>query len=268
MTCISITKKKAHTIRSYGTGFRATVQTLYAQGGVRRFYRGLAPALLTGPLARFGDTAANSGVLALFEAAALSERVPLAVQTGCGSVLAAAWRVVLMPLDTLKTMLQVEGAAGSARLRAKVAAGGVGSLYHGAAAACGATFGGHYPWFLTFNALDALLPPAPTPLKRHARNAVLGLAASVVADTTSNSLRVAKVMKQTNPLATTYTAAVRLVLREDGLRGLLLRGLGTRLLANSLQGVLFTVLWRALEDRWGAHIRASVANGGDAAKRY
>ena len=29
--------------------------------GIPRFYRGLVPALLQGPLSRFGDTAANTG---------------------------------------------------------------------------------------------------------------------------------------------------------------------------------------------------------------
>ena len=30
-------------------------------GGIPRFYRGLLPALVQGPLSRFGDTAANTG---------------------------------------------------------------------------------------------------------------------------------------------------------------------------------------------------------------
>ena len=36
---------------------------LYKDGGVRRFYRGVGPALLQGPLSRFGDTAANVGLI-------------------------------------------------------------------------------------------------------------------------------------------------------------------------------------------------------------
>ena len=41
------------------------------EGGVPRFYQGLWIALLSAPLARFGDTAANEGALALLEASAL-----------------------------------------------------------------------------------------------------------------------------------------------------------------------------------------------------
>ena len=35
---------------------------LYAEGGIWRFYNGVGFALMQGPLARFGDTAANEGV--------------------------------------------------------------------------------------------------------------------------------------------------------------------------------------------------------------
>ena len=46
----------------YGTTTINTIQTLYKQGGVLRFYRGFGPAILQGPLSRFGDTAANVGM--------------------------------------------------------------------------------------------------------------------------------------------------------------------------------------------------------------
>lgn len=42
-----------------GGSFIPTVKKLYAEGGVLRFYRGVVPALIIGPIARFGDTAAN-----------------------------------------------------------------------------------------------------------------------------------------------------------------------------------------------------------------
>eukprot|EP01025_Chloroclados_australasicus_P001276 TRINITY_DN103599_c0_g1_i1.p2 TRINITY_DN103599_c0_g1~~TRINITY_DN103599_c0_g1_i1.p2 ORF type:complete len:114 (+),score=14.99 TRINITY_DN103599_c0_g1_i1:1-342(+) len=52
--------------RHGGTMF-GTIQKLYAEGGIPRFYRGLLPALIQGPLSRFGDTAANAGALALLD---------------------------------------------------------------------------------------------------------------------------------------------------------------------------------------------------------
>ena len=41
----------------YGSTTGGAVRALYAQGGVRRFYQGVLPALLQAPLSRFGDTA-------------------------------------------------------------------------------------------------------------------------------------------------------------------------------------------------------------------
>ena len=50
-----------------GGGFVDTVKKLYAEGGVPRFYRGLMPALIIGPISRFGDTASNLFALTIFE---------------------------------------------------------------------------------------------------------------------------------------------------------------------------------------------------------
>ena len=53
-----------------GLSFGATLRSLWEQGGVLRFYQGLWLALIQAPLSRFGDTAANTGVLAVLERAA------------------------------------------------------------------------------------------------------------------------------------------------------------------------------------------------------
>ena len=77
------------------------LRTLWAEGGLGRFYRGFLPAILLVPLSRFGDSAANAGVLALFEMAG-STIVPVALQTMVASAASTAWRVLLMPLVVLK----------------------------------------------------------------------------------------------------------------------------------------------------------------------
>jgi len=46
---------------------RVALKTLYADGGIPRFYQGLLPALVQGPASRFGDTAANAGVITLLD---------------------------------------------------------------------------------------------------------------------------------------------------------------------------------------------------------
>jgi hypothetical protein len=62
---------------------------------------------------------------------------------------AACFRMILTPIDTLKTTLQVQGAGGSTLLRQRIKTNGVGSLWWGALATAAATFVGHYPWFAT-----------------------------------------------------------------------------------------------------------------------
>lgn len=81
----------------YGNSSTVTaVRTLYADGGIRRFYRGIGPALFQGPLSRFGDTAANSGVLTLLDSFDSTNKWPVGAKTAAASGAAAAWRIFLM----------------------------------------------------------------------------------------------------------------------------------------------------------------------------
>lgn len=89
----------------YGTSTFTAFRTLYAEGGIPRFYRGLLPALIQGPLSRFGDTAANTGVLAALDAFETTEKLPVGVKTIAASVGAAIFRIGLMPVDTFKTTM-------------------------------------------------------------------------------------------------------------------------------------------------------------------
>lgn len=122
------------------------LKTLYKEGGVVRFYRGVGPALIQGPMSRFGDTAANAGVLTLLDESESTRNLPIPVKTACASAAAGAFRIFLMPVDALKTTMQVEGKNGFSILAAKVRTGGVPVLYHGALAAAAATWAGHFPW--------------------------------------------------------------------------------------------------------------------------
>ncbi len=104
-----------------------------------------SPVIRQGPLSRFGDTAANTAVLTVLE----DVDMPVAAKTVAASLAAGLFRIFLMPVDALKTIMQVEGASGLSSLGSKVKAGGPTVLYHGALAASAATFVGHYPWFAT-----------------------------------------------------------------------------------------------------------------------
>lgn len=123
-------------------------------------------------------------------------------------------------IDTLKTVLQVEGKPGLTGLWNKTKTHGPQVFYYGAIAASAATFVGHYPWFATFNVLQELIPKQDTLLLKLSRNAFIGFCASAVSDTCSNSIRVVKVYKQSNFERISYPEAVRRVIKEDGLAGL------------------------------------------------
>ncbi|GIL82398.1 hypothetical protein Vretifemale_11394 [Volvox reticuliferus] len=231
----------------YGTTTLEALKTLYAQGGIPRFYQGLLPALIQGPLSRFGDTAANTGMLALLE----DVDMPVAFKTVAASLAAGAFRIVLMPVDACKTILQVEGKNGFNALVHKVQIGGPTVLFHGALAASVATFVGHYPWFATYNTLNSVLPKYDDSLpKRLLRSAFIGFCSSFVSDCCSNSIRVVKTTKQTATIPMTYSEVVQEIIKKDGVHGLFFRGLGTKIITNGIQGIMFTVMWRLGQDYW------------------
>eukprot|EP00968_Pinguiococcus_pyrenoidosus_P028718 scaffold8065_cov267-Pinguiococcus_pyrenoidosus.AAC.2 len=236
----------------YGTGTVTALKKLYAEGGIPRFYRGVLPALVQGPLSRFGDTAANTGVMVLMDSYDSTKDLPAVVKTGGASLAAACWRIFLMPIDTVKTTLQVEGRQALSQLFKKVGNHGPHVLYAGALAAASATFVGHYPWFATYNTLQETIPKPQDheTLKKFGRNAMIGFCSSVVSDTCSNSIRVVKVYKQSNAEALSYPEVVRRVIKEDGVMGLFGRGLQTKILSNGLQGIMFSVLWKYIDDKF------------------
>lgn len=237
----------------FGGTLSSSLKELYSQGGIPRLYQGLPFAIVQGPLTRFGDTAANVGILALLESIPETAVLPLPVKTAAGSITAGLWRIVLMPIDTSKTSMQVEGAAGLEKLKQRVIESGPSPLYQGALASAAATAAGHFPWFLTYNFMSDVLPVVNKEddlLLFLVRSAVLGLTASCVSDCVSNSLRVIKTTKQTAGLGDdgkteiSYKEALDLVLETDGVAGLFGRGLQTRLLTNALQGSIFSILWK------------------------
>ena len=239
-----------------GLSMKEAGQKLWKEGGISRFYRGIVPALALVPLARFGDTASNAGVLALLE----GSRFPVAFRTATASLATAAcWRIVLMPLETLKVTLQVDGLNGLKNLVDRLYVGGTvrnfdiefirqifNVYFRGTVATIVATWLGHYPWFATRNALDVYVYnfPNSAPLFiRLLREAFVEIIASVVSDLCTNAIRVVKTVRQTSgkgKAELSYTGAFLKVINEDGLIGLF-RGLSTKTFANILNSIIFNV---------------------------
>lgn len=57
------------------------IRHLYKDGGIPRFYQGLSAALVQGPASRFGDTAANTGILTLLDSFDETKKLPVRPHT-------------------------------------------------------------------------------------------------------------------------------------------------------------------------------------------
>lgn len=242
----------------HGVSMPEAMSLLYAEGGILRFYQGIIPALIMMPLSRFGDIFSNEAAREL-----LSERLPATAVTAVASTSASLWRIAIAPADTIKTTMQVHGTGAVPLLRDKFRRMGIGALYEGSLGAAAATWVGHYPWFVTYNFLDAYcvrhqILDAHLPndtragTRRHVRRAVIGLCSSLVSDVCSNAIRVVKTYKQTSADPIGYGEAAAAIFAESGLMGVFFRGLSTKLIANALNAMLFTVIWKAISEKLAA----------------
>ena len=232
-------------------------RALWAQGvaagytfPLLRFYQGVLPALLQGPLCRFGDTAANEGVLVLL---AGWKELPLWLKTAIGTFAACSWRAALTPLDTLKLVLEVDGfSEGWGLLRGRVADQGLTTLFNGALGVGVTAAVSHWPWFTVNNVLQQRLPPPHSRPQQLWRSALIGFLATLCSDVAANPMRVLKATVQTSVTPLSYTAAARGVMAKDGSTALLTRGLTAKICANALQGVVFSVLWQLFMEAYAA----------------
>lgn len=238
----------------HGVTMMEAIHALYSDGGIPRFYKGLVPALFMMPLSRFGDIFSNEAAREIFS----DSTWPAMVVTMFASSFAAGWRIIISPADTMKTMMQVHGTEGIPLLRSKISKVGLGALFEGALGASAATWVGHYPWFLTHNFLEAFCVrhqildahlKKQDSLRKNIRRALVGLISSLVSDVCSNAIRVLKTYKQTSIEPIGYFEVAARIIDESGLAGLFFRGLTSKLSANALNAMLFTVVWKAISEK-------------------
>ena len=94
-------------------------------------YQGVGFAIVQGPLSRFGDTAANALLISLLDSFDPSGNIPIIMRTALASIAAGGWRILIMPIDTAKTCMQVHGDKGIDILRERLKKDGVPTLYLG-----------------------------------------------------------------------------------------------------------------------------------------
>ena len=243
-----------------GTGLRQTVRMLWYEGGVLRFYQGFWFAIIQAPLTRFGDVAANEGVRSLFAGSPTLAALPTSARSLVVSALAVGFRLLIHPLDSVKTNMQIYGPAAHAELVARVKAHGPRVLFDGCAAGTVSNFIGHVPYWITYNAI------APYAHDRPLLLAACALAATCVSDCFANTFRVLKTARQTMRGARSYVEVAREIVRTDGVRGLLGRALFTRMVTNSVQAVVFTLVLRWLRPAAGGGGGAAGAGSGSGAR--
>jgi len=234
----------------YGATFKQALKTLMKEGGIRRLYQGLTFALIQAPIIRFVSTAANESMESFLASFKQTRSLGPEFTTFFASLIVGFARIVFMPIDTMKTVLQVDSVEGFRNLMRRLKMGKFMVLYEGAAAVAILGVVGHYPWFVTYNMLSHkawLKNMIPSP---HLRNAFIGFTASILSDTATNVFRVVKTTKQVTGSKnnSNYHDIVRMILAADGWKGLFGRGLRTRLASNALQSVLFTVCWRGFAE--------------------
>ena len=137
----------------YGTTFREAWVTLRKDGGIPRLYRGLWFALIQAPLARFVSTASNDGVEALLKGLRATRDWGPGRTTVIASLVVGCMRIALMPVDTCKTVLQVDSLEGFKNLIRRVRTGKIAVLYQGSLAMAASAIVGHYPWYILFSCL-------------------------------------------------------------------------------------------------------------------
>lgn len=227
-------------------------RTLYAQGGLPRFYSGMIPTVLHVTLCRFGDTTAN--VLALSHTPT-TLTTNIFTKTFLGSLLAASWRVLLLPLETIRSNLQVKGQiSGKLTLLNRINNVGIfKALYSGGSASFTAGLLGHFPFFCTVNVLsERVVDPLDdhgSVWKRVGRNGGMGFLAAMCSDVVTNGFKIIATNKQTSKSNVSYYETARKIIKRDGALALVTRGLKTRLLGNGLQGAFFVLLWKEIESR-------------------
>jgi hypothetical protein len=231
----------------YGSSLKESFWALYAEGGVRRFYKGLSYALIQNPLAKFGSAAANEASKVLVDQ---SHSFAPVYTSFLASVFSILWRVFIVPFETCKTVLQVDGNLGFKKLLNQLKEGKLFVLYEGSAATILSTFLSHYPWFLVFHWLNRILPVAMGSFSIAMRHGAIGFLATTVADTLSNVVRIVKTVKQTvgatEQAGITYRTIVIQLYKNGGVASLFGRGLLTRIFANGLQNFIFSVVWKLL----------------------
>jgi len=228
------------------------IKTLHNNRSYARYYRGLPLALIYRTLARFGDTAANVGVLALLGSNFSTKQTPSPIKTVLASLCATAFRFILAPIDTVTTTLQTEGLKpGLKSLRRKIKDRGITCLWSGALTGATVSFVEHYFWFATYNYLKEVLPKQYSWELVLSRQAFIGLCAGLISYAMLFPVVALRMMYLLfHERDSRSVKGVREIVVADGPLVLFGRGWQVKIVERGFQGVAFAVLWKLFMDLW------------------
>lgn len=232
----------------HGTHMKDSIETLYRNGGIRRFYTGFIPTLMHGSTSRFCDFYSHS-----LSKHICQECLSVSTDSTLNSVILSAgissgFRSILTPLETVKLIYQIDGNNATDKIKKKIKAHGLKNMWSGSGAVMTANFFGYIPWFYTFETLDKNLPKYESETSNIIRNGTIGFTSSVVSDVLSNFTRVVKTIKQNEQNNIKYTKIITKIVKEHGIHSLFYRGLNTKILTNGLQSITFTIMWKIFNE--------------------
>ena len=215
-------------------------------GGISRFYKGFAPALILNSASRFGETLINTSVME-------NTSLPLYQQTALSSILTASYRSLFMPLDVIKTNLQVKGNGAIKSIKSQVRKKGIRYFWNGTMPQCAATMVGHYPWYFIYNYLNKVSGCCDVYSHEIVKQGMIGFTASFSADIFVNGFKVLKATRQTTLPDASYRKIFTTILKNEGIFGFY-RGFKTKIIINGCNGMLFSVCWKIFKDNIGVSV--------------
>ena len=161
--------------------------------------------------------------------------LPMSLRTLLASALAALWRVLILPLDTAKTMMAVGGPGSLGSLQLRIQDDGFVTLWSGAIWVAIAAIGGHFPWFVTFNYLDEKIPEMRSRCSKNLRRALIGFCSAVVATLCTNPFHNYKVQSQFAGTRAFGSSSIT-------------AGFQLRIFTALLSSIMFTVMWQEIQE--------------------
>lgn len=212
--------------RLQGNSFGAAVRELHQQGGLPRFYKGLAPSVVGVMLGRFCAAAGDLTATEVLEKKYPQFKNPASCAL-LGGMIAVALYCPLIPLETLAATARSSGGEGVRKLGQLVLKEGAKPLYNGLQDTLVESLVDHVVWYGAKHVLDTALPEAQGAQHEFLRSCLIGALAGVASDICSYPISVIKIQKQVLQSSKSSFEIGHTIVQEKGVGELWRRGFST-----------------------------------------